>query len=130
MNCTALRTGLCILAMATGPSSSPAVFSVNREEDSPAPPVSAAKGQKLTDGIGPGMLHYSFYKVLGATSYIYQITADPTITADTVWTEVMGSKVKYTFTGLESGKRYWVRVLAIGKDGQCVCSEPISGISQ
>lgn len=104
-------------------------FRLNKENNTPSPAITAAKGQELTDGANSGVLLYSFDKVPGATSYIYEITPDP-FTANTVWKAETGTVTNATFTGLESGKRYWVRVQALGKDGQCVHSEPISRISQ
>lgn len=104
-------------------------FSINKEENSSVAVITPALGQKLADGSNKGELKYSFKKVPGATGYIYQITPDP-ITADSVWTEKVGTTRKVSFASLQSGKRYWCRVQAIGKNGQCVSSDPISRISQ
>jgi len=42
----------------------------------------------------------------------------------------MGTQRRYLFSGLESGKRYWVRVAAIGIEGQTVYSDPLSRLVQ
>ena len=58
--------------------------------------------------------------------YIFQISnADPAAEGETVWNS-MGSTVnKCRFTGLVSGSKYWVRVIAIGARGQMVLG-PVS----
>jgi len=96
---------------------------------SPQPPVQAATNQKLEDGANAGELVYSFDKVKGAKGYIYQYTADPLTEAST-WQSQVGTVRKAFFEGLESGKKYWCRVMAIGTNGQGVYSEPISRIVQ
>jgi hypothetical protein len=110
------------LAMGSG-------FPLSKEESVPSPAIGPATQQLLKDGPNSGELLYSFKRVPGAKSYIYQITEQPP-TPQTVWTDKSGTVCKVSFTGLESGKRYWVRVQAIGIDGQCVCSEPISRVTQ
>ena len=96
---------------------------------SPAPEVTAATNQQLEDGANAGELKYSFDRVPGAKSYVYQWTTDP-ITPDSNWTSIVGTVSKITITGLESGKRYWCRVIAIGTNGQGVYSEPVSRLVQ
>jgi hypothetical protein len=96
---------------------------------SSGPLVTAATNQKLEDGQNPGELKFSFDKVPGATGYIYGHTPDP-ITPSSIWKTLPGTTRKTVFTGLESGERYWCRVMAIGKGGQGVYSEPISRVVQ
>jgi hypothetical protein len=96
---------------------------------SPAPEVTKAENQKLENGLNAGELKYSFEKVPGARSYIYQMTQEP-LTENSDWTNHMGTKRKFLFAGLESGKRYWVRVAAIGSGGQTVYSDPLSRLVQ
>jgi hypothetical protein len=96
---------------------------------SPAPEVTPAANQQLADGANAGELKYSFDRVPGAKSYVYQWTPDP-ITPESVWTSIVGTVSKMTFTGLESGKKCWCRVVSIGTNGQGVYSEPVSRIVQ
>ena len=96
---------------------------------SPAPEVTKAENQKLDEGVNSGELHYSFEKVPGARSYVYQFTPDQ-LTENSAWNNEMGTKRKFLFSGLESGKRYWVRVAAVGIGGQTVYSDPVSRIVQ
>ena len=95
----------------------------------PAPPVTQAQNQKLDNGINSGELDYSFEKVPGAKSYVYQATPDP-ITNNSVWSNEMGTKRRFVFSGLESGKRYWVRVAAVGSNGSPAYSDPVSRVVQ
>lgn len=95
----------------------------------PAPEVTPATNQKLEDGQNAGELKYSFDKVPGAKSYMYQYTPDP-ITESSVWQSVPGTIRKALFTGLQSGKKYWCRVFTVGTGGQGVYSEPVSRVVQ
>ena len=96
---------------------------------SPAPEVTAATNQKLEDGPNTGDLKYSFDKVPGARSYMYQYTADP-ITENSVWQSQPGTVRRTVFTGLQSGKKYWCRVLSLGTGGQGVYSDPVWRVVQ
>lgn len=90
-------------------------FTVSKEK-SPLPPIEKAAGLELTDGQNAGELMFSFTKVMGSKSYIYQISLDPS--DETKWTTAYGTTRKYLFTGLESGKKYYVRVVALGTNNQ------------
>jgi hypothetical protein len=58
--------------------------------------------------------------------YIFQISStDPTAEGETVWNSSGSTVNKYKFTGVVPGKKYWVRVIAVGSRGQMVYS-PIS----
>jgi hypothetical protein len=96
---------------------------------SPSPQVTPAANQQLEDGPNTGELAYSFGRVAGAKSYIYQYTTDP-LTESSAWKSEVGTVRRIVFTGLESGKKYWCRVMAIGINGQGVYSEPVSRIVQ
>lgn len=95
----------------------------------PGAQVLPATNQKVEDGVNSGEIKYSFDKVPGAKSYLYQYTADP-VTPNSVWTGQPGTVRKTVFTGLEVGKRYWFRVLAIGTNGQGAYSDAVSRIVQ
>lgn len=104
-------------------------FTPAKAERNPAPEVGPATEQQLQDGPNAGELNYSFKRVPGAKSYLYQCTPDP-ITESSVWEQKVGTVSKVRFSGLPSGRRIWCRVMAIGRDGQAVYSEPISRIVQ
>lgn len=90
----------------------------------PSPELTPAQNQKAVSGLNSGEVDYSFEKVPGARSYMYQCTPDP-LTENSVWANHTGTIRRYVFTGLQTGKRYWIRVAAIGRLGQTVFSEPI-----
>ena len=90
-------------------------------------PIEPAENLKLKPGLNSGEARLSFSKVRGSKSNAYQCTPDP-LTDDSVWQSEMGTISKHTFTGLESGKRYWFRVMTVGINGQCVYSAAISTI--
>jgi hypothetical protein len=95
----------------------------------PAPDVTQATNQLLEDVENSGDLVYSFDRVPGARSYIYQCTSDP-VSDTAVWSSQTGTVRKVTFSNLEAGKRHWCRVVAIGINGQEVYSTPVSRIVQ
>jgi hypothetical protein len=98
------------------------------KDPSPQPPIEKPEGLNLTDGANAGELLLLFLKVLGARSYMYQISLDP---ADqTKWVTQHGTVRKNLFTDLESGKKYYVRVVAIGTGNQIVYSDTISRVAQ
>lgn len=96
---------------------------------SPRPPVDKAQGLRLLDGQNKGELLLLFKKVQSAMNYIYQITADAD-PANAQWQNHYGTLRKYLFQGLESGKKYWVRVVAIGIKNQVVYSDAVCRIVQ
>lgn len=96
---------------------------------SPAPAITKAENQKLTDGLNAGELMLTFKKVQGARSYMYQSCPDP-FTPESTWSNNMGTLRKFKFSGLQSGKRYWCRVAAVASGGQTVYSDPLSRIVQ
>jgi hypothetical protein len=103
-------------------------FSIARPPE-PAPELTPATNQVLEDGQNAGELKFSFDKVPTARSYMYQYTVDP-VTDNSVWQGQPGTTRKTVFTGLQSGKKYWCRVYALGTRGQGVYSEPVSRIVQ
>lgn len=102
-------------------------FSVARDP-SPKPPIEKPVGLSLTDGVNAGELLLLFKSVANARSYMYQISLDPA--DETKWVSQHGTIRKNLFTGLESGKRYYVRVVAFGTNGQVVYSDVVSRIAQ
>jgi hypothetical protein len=102
-------------------------FSVARDP-SPKPPIEKPVGLSLTDGVNAGEIWLLFKSVANARSYMYQISLDPE--DETKWVSQHGTIRKNLFTGLESGKRYYVRVVAFGTNGQVVYSDVVSRIAQ
>ena len=67
--------------------------------------------------------------VKGIKKYAHQYTPDP-LSATSVWTSAFVSTRTYTFTGLDSGKKYWFRVAALGNGDQVKYTAPIALIIQ
>jgi hypothetical protein len=102
-------------------------FSISKEP-TPQPPIERPEGLSLTDGINAGELLLIFKRVLRARSYMYQISLDPT--DETKWVTVNGTIRRNLFTGLKSKEEYYVRVIAVGTNGQVTYSDVVSRVSQ
>lgn len=103
-------------------------FTIGKDTRTPRPPIDKPTGLELSDGKNAGELALEFLKVQGATSYMYQISVDPL--DETKWVTTYGTIRKSLFTGLESGKKYYVRVVALGTKGQVVYSDPVWRVAQ
>lgn len=84
---------------------------------------------RLADGVNPGMVDISVDAVKGARSYSHQYTMDP-LTPESVWTVISSTSRKITISGLESGKKIWCRVAAVGVRNQFTYSDVLSRIVQ
>jgi len=98
------------------------------KDPAPKPPIEKPNGLNLTDGVNAGELLLLFKKVSGARSYMYQISLDPS--DELKWVTMHGTIRKNLFTGLESGKKYYVRVVALGTNSQVVYSDVVSRVAQ
>jgi hypothetical protein len=83
----------------------------------------------LLDGVTAGEMIVKVRRQKGATSYLPQYTPDP-LTPDSVWIQSVSSTSKNTLKGLESGKKYWVRVGLAGPYDQLVFSDAVCRIAQ
>jgi hypothetical protein len=61
----------------------------------------------------------------GAVAYVHQYATEPP-GPNTVWHSEGSTTGNYTFTGLDSDKRYWFRIAAIGRKGQKAYSPVVS----
>lgn len=102
-------------------------FSIARDP-APQPPIEKPDGLNLTDGVNAGELLLQFKRVAGARGYMYQVSLDPS--DESKWVTMYGTIRKNLFTGLESGKKYYVRVVALGTNSQVVYSDVVSRIAQ
>ena len=90
------------------------------------PPQPAALD--ATAGDRDGELDASWDTVAGAKSYVIEISEDPP--TPTSWKHAgVSTKSKFTIEGLQSGKRYWIRVAAINTAGQSGWSDPATKIA-
>jgi hypothetical protein len=91
--------------------------------------LGSIKNIQLSDGINSGELAISFNSVVGAKAFVYQYTDDATL-SETSWRIEVGTSRKVVLSGLEIGKKYFVRIIAIGgKDQKCV-SDIVSRLVQ
>lgn len=83
----------------------------------------------LSNGISSGTMVAQVKSVKGGTGYLHEITAElPTET--TVWTSSHSTTSKFTFTNLQAGKQYWVRVAVTGSRQQIAYSPVASQFVQ
>jgi hypothetical protein len=86
------------------------------------------QGLTATQGDDAGEIDAAWDRVPGAKSYLIEISPDPI--ADTSWKHAGASpKSSFTLSGLVSGTRYWIRVAAIGTNGQGPWSGPATKIA-
>ena len=75
----------------------------------------------LSNGITSGELVASVVAVKGAKSYLYELATEQP-TASTDWQSTITSRSKFTYSNLQPGRQYWVRVAAIGSRQQIAYS--------
>jgi hypothetical protein len=95
----------------------------------PLPPLAKPEIIKLDNGTNAGELNVTIAAIKGAKTYVYQYTKDPLNDANE-WTGQNSTLTKFNFSELESGKKYWCRVVAYGTNQQIVFSDPVSRIVQ
>jgi hypothetical protein len=84
---------------------------------------------KVVDGVNPGELKVIISRVMDARNYMYEYTQDP-LAAQNDWIGQNITLNKMLFKDLESGKKYWCRVIAYGRNQQLAYSNPVSRIVQ
>ena len=83
----------------------------------------------IANGITAGQFEVSVPAGKGAKSYLHQITTElPTDT--TLWTSTSSSRSRFTYSELQPGKQYWVRVAAIGARNQVAYSAVATQFAQ
>ena len=76
-----------------------------------------------------GILTTKIKRVARSRAYFHQYATEPP-TSTTSWHSESSLLPEFTFTGLTSGRTYWVRVALISKSGQWVYSPVESRIVQ
>jgi hypothetical protein len=94
-----------------------------RGDAQPAGDLPAPGNFSVTEGDHDATLDDTWDRVVGAKSYIIQLSPDPITPTSFVYCGT-STKSSYTATGLESGKKYWQRVAAVGAAGQSPWSDP------
>lgn len=99
----------------------------------PTPPLQKPAVPVASPGVNNGEIDCKTATQPGVKSVNYYITADAamlTAKDNAGWNIVSYNKTKFTFTGLEPGQRYYIKVGLIGVRGQEVISDPVSYIPQ
>ena len=73
----------------------------------------------------PGEATLRVKTATGTLSYVHQYATEPP-SPNTVWHSEGSTTGNYTFTGLTSDKRYWFRVVAVGRRGKKAYSPVVS----
>lgn len=76
-----------------------------------------------------GLLTTRIKRVAKCRGYWHQYTTEPPTSA-TIWNSESSLNPEFTFTGLTSGRTYWVRVMIYSKSGQWIYSPIESRIVQ
>ena len=101
-------------------------FDITGEVRSPLTPAI----EKLEVDIGPpGEATTRIRNVTAAIAYVHEYATEPP-GLHTAWTSKGSSQGSYTFTGLTTDKRYWFRVVAIGRGGQTAYSPVVTRVIQ
>jgi hypothetical protein len=97
-------------------------FDVTDEQN--ARPVTAIEALEVAlSGIGEATLRAK--NVKGAVAYVHEYTTELP-GQHTLWLREETTTSEYTFKGLQSDKRHWFRVMAIGRGGQKAYSPVVS----
>ncbi len=83
----------------------------------------------IANGVTAGEMIVSVTAVNGAKSYQHQIAIEQPTEA-TEWKSTASSRSKFTYTSLQPGKQYWVRVAAIGSREQIAYSPVATQFAQ
>ena len=79
----------------------------------------------LVQWLHPGSIQMRVEHQAGVKVLLYQVAPDP-ITETTEWVILGDSRLRFVFSNLEQGKKYWFRVAAVGSNGQMVYSEEVA----
>ncbi|CAN5224143.1 hypothetical protein BH11BAC6_BH11BAC6_07250 [soil metagenome] len=91
--------------------------------------ISIPENLRVTAGANPQSIVCKIKADRNADGYQFMITEDA-ITANSIWTSEACSRSTFTFTKLDSGKKYWVKVAVVGSNGQILYSMPVSYYAQ
>ena len=76
---------------------------------------------RITNGINPGTLVAKVDSMNGGRTFNFEFTQDPPTEA--TWQKLSCSTSRCLIEGLESGKRYWIKVAVVGGNNQLVWGE-------
>jgi len=90
----------------------------------PKPPMGIPVIAKIEVSDNAGQIDVTLDSLDGARTFVYRYTPDP-IVEGSVWASRNSTLVKQTFTGLETGKRYWIQIVAYGTNNQMTMCDPV-----
>jgi hypothetical protein len=99
------------------------------KEPTPTPPITFVEAPSVSAGVNPGEIVAKAKRVDGIRSFQFLISQDDQLPVSK-WEAFPTTESKRIFTGLESVKRYYVRVAAIGVGNQCVYSDASNFVTQ
>lgn len=94
----------------------------------PLPPLQMVLNLRLESGSNSTKILAHWDRVVGAKIYVVEMTEDPLVD-ENFKAAGTSSKTRFEFTNLMPGKKYWVRVAGIGKDGIGPYSDPAGKIA-
>jgi hypothetical protein len=100
-----------------------------RKDSQPSPSITGVEVPVITAGLNEGELDAKVKTVAGARMYQYFISTDDSLPVSG-WMSYSSTRRKFSFTGLDSATRYYVRVAAIGINNQMVYSDSASFVTQ
>jgi len=78
----------------------------------------------LKPGSNAGTLECKLTRIKNSKAYTFMISEDP-LPEDSLWRSYTTTMCSYTFTQLQPGKKYWVKVSVSGTRGQSIQSNAI-----
>lgn len=103
-------------------------FTIAKQPE-PLPPLTRPATLQVTEGPNSGELSIKFKRVLGARCYMVQY-AEETTSGTPNWQSQTCTTSKFTLKQLQSGKKYQLRVAAVGTNEQIMYSDPVWKIVQ
>jgi hypothetical protein len=94
----------------------------HRKQPQPLPPLEQVKGLTAVPNVIHGMVDLRWKKVKGARIYAVFMTND--IASNNFALIGKSSKTKFAVTGLDSGKQYWFKAIAVGTGNDGAESDP------
>jgi hypothetical protein len=98
------------------------------KEREPSQPLTKPNPPVVKAGFNAGEIMTIGEREKSAKAVIHMITADPA--QENSWKRNFTTGRRYTFTNLESGKRYWFKQAVIGVNKQYIESDAVSYIAQ
>jgi hypothetical protein len=87
--------------------------------------VDAPDTLQVSNGVNPGEMIVKVKKDKSVRGYNHQYSTDPLLESNT-WTTEPSTRSRHVFKGLQQGKKYWFRSIAIGTNGQTAYSKQVS----